>query len=852
MKTNYDASREWNNTPQYFHDSTYYLATTSTKGCKSNYSEVTVHVNPRVAYDASVEKILNPYHDNGVGHVYNEKDTVKIRIINYGTQSISNIPVTYKYSRWNPSGQTDNDLLQLVSEVCTATIAPGQTYDYQFDSLLSVPTPVATGTYVVRAWTSLPTDMVVANDTIRSKEYIFTTRRENAIYLPAVSVDAEGYDITRVSFNTLHNELLPLGYKYQNFGTYETPDVAPLHLTRGTKDTILVQCVNNTDVTDNASSVKLGIWIDYNRNGAFTEDEVSEVIVDSVINPQKLIKIPITIPDNAYYGYMRMRVAISADVCDSLCPYGIVKFKDTGEKEVINEIKNGQMHDYLLSIDQVAPTTDVALTRISSPYYHQVKDREYNLKLIIANKGVSDITTADINYSFNGPDGLTEDVYQWTGVLTAGTSTMVTLPSYSFSEGTTDFSANIVVDGDVNLNNNSISHQYHRYHVVVLPIKDSFELVNRWYAPQGKTNYTRNLWEIGSPAKGTIHQSYSGDSAWATDLNSAIAPGKYGNRSELYSPIFDISQIRPDTLVFMLSKHLLNGSNLTLEYLDYENKWRKVEHEDLLTWYDEDGCFSGSSNGHYVSRIFPLRKISSEFQQNLQFRFVYSAAPVDGTVNYGEGCAIDDFSIGRAPRKLDVGVVDILEPISPRYGETVYPKVVIKNFGTDTQNVLNLAYKTYGSNLSRIGTWNGVLPPQDTVHYKFDNPFIVASDFPDTFEIAAFTTMSTDMFWDNDTVIKKFGLSPLDHDLNMECFVEPLDRVVAGDSIAITVRMRNYGQEPIPNVSLSYIFNYGETVTEDVNLVDLCGGDGLESMEYFNYTFKKRVRASLGYMALTA
>ena len=267
----------------------------------------------------------------------------------------------------------------------------------------------------------------------------------------------------------------------------------------------------------------------------------------------------------------------------------------------------------------------------------------------------------------------------------------------------------------------------------------------------------------------------------------------------------------------------------------------------------------GSSNGHYISRYFPLSKIGGNFPQRLQFRFVYVAPPIDAPTNYGEGCAIDDIKIGRAQRPIDVGVVDIIEPVHPKYGETIRPKVVIKNFGSDTVTRVNLAYRTYGSNLSKTGLWEyheggNVLAPGDTVHYTFESTssFIIASDFPDTFAIESYTLVSADLYWDNDSTSKKFGLSPLEYDLNMEEFVSPLNRVVAGDSLDITVRMRNFGTEPITNVKMTYIFNYGEPVVEDVDLTQYCGEAGLGSMEYFNYTFKKKVRASLGYMALTA
>ncbi|MCQ2297662.1 MAG: GEVED domain-containing protein [Bacteroidales bacterium] len=864
VKNQYAASTHWDNGPQYFHDSTYYLRTTTDKGCISPFSTVTVYLNPLVNKDAAVEQVLNP---RPTGTVFAEDDTVKVRLVNYGSQTISNIPVTYQLL--NGAG---TQVFQQVTETCSASIASGQTYDFNFDSLLQIPAPNTPTAYKIRVWTDLPGEQVRLNDTIR---FIYTTTYQglNGTY-PTISVGTDGLDITRVSFNSLHNEMFPLGYGYNNFGAYGTPEIPVLHLTRGTHDTLFVQCENRIGSDSRSgSSAKLGVWIDYNRDGRFSLDETNEEwIASTTIMAEDTIPlaIPVTIPEDAWFGHMRMRIFLCGDDCNSINPGGKVNVV-SGTPTVSSNIDNGDVHDYMLYIDPEPPAYDVAInhivgtrgkqgffdtiSRFSPILRNRIEDGPQTIYFNVANKGASALTNIDINYSFNGPNDTTSGVINWTGNLMPGYSTMVAVPTYSFDEGTTELQLSIDQTGDRDPSNNTFSFEFHRFHVVVLKHEDDFEGVSMWYAPKGYSQYTRNVWQLGTPAKNTIVGTASGDNAWCTDLDHTIVTGKYGNYSILYSPIIDISSVRADTLAMYLNRAMPAGSKLVLQFLNFDrpvHKWVDLFGIDTVTtWYNEEGCFSGSSNGRYVDQILSLRSVSGDFPQDLQFRFIYCTNPgANDNTSYGDGCAIDDIRIGRAQRAEDVGIVDIIEPTEPRYGETIYPKVVIKNYGYATRNRVEVGYIPHGSNLSKTGVWTGTLEPGDTVHYRFERGFVITSDFPDTFAITAFSFLGTDIYYDNDSNTRIFTLAPLSHDLNVQQIISPTPRVVAGDSLDITVKIRNFGTDPMDNISLSYVFNGAAPVTEQVDFTQYVGPDGLPSMEYFNYTFKHRVRASLGYMTL--
>lgn len=824
--SNYARSCWWE-TPQYFYDSTYYLSCISTTGCTSYYNPVHVFLNSRVATDAAILEVVEPYDKVFMTESYGARDTVKVRIINYGTQPISNIPVVYQYRRQG----NNQPILQEVTEICTHTIQPNETYVYKFDSLLHI--PVENVNYTIRTWTNLSNEMVRLNDTLRNL-HVFKPLVESS-YCTSQPSKYTGLDITRVSFNEIDNVVPEVGHSYVNFGAYNNPIYPVLKLKKGTTDTMTVECANSDDHSDVSSQGYLTVLIDYNRDGAFQGDPtlpMYEVIYSDTMKVNRPEQFLFTLPDSICLGYMRMRVILDqsgfepADGCSSF-DYGCV-------------------HDYLLYVEDVPLANDAALTRIASPRNIFITGEDSTtVTVMMANKGTQPITSATINYRLIHGSVQNHSV-TWTGNLMPGESVPVSLNPHYLDEGTSTFVIFLNND-DENLSNDTIRYQYHRFRVMTLVLDDDFEGNNIFYAPAGFNSYSHNVWELGNPQKPNISACVSDSNVWATNVGSYLIPGAHGYLSYLYTPIIDISQIRPDTISFWMAQAMGDSTFLTLEYYNYEGRWLTVGSGNDSLWYNSGKGWVGSTPGYsYVNYKFSTNRISGEFQQKLQFRFCFHAN--EGAANC-DGVAIDNFRIGRARRNIDVGVIAITHPTHPKFGQTITPKVAIKNYGLDTIYSVNLAYRPYGTNLAKTGTWNGVLPPDQTTLYTFTDPFIVMNDFPDTFEICAYTTVNMDIYWENDSLCKNFVLSPLDNDMAMVSFIYPRDRIVAGDSIEVTTRLRNYGQDPVSSTNVSYLYNNFFLVNETINFEEILGRP-LESFEFFNYTFRTKCRASMGTMHL--
>ncbi len=315
--TNYANSCWWRTTPQYFHDSTYYLQCFSAKNCPSYFSEVHVHVLPQVVNDLSVENVLTPLGSR----VYMQNDTVRVVIANYGSQPQQNFPVTYEL-RKKASGAP---LMQHVTETCTTLVDVGQTIVYTFDSLLQFPTPLADGTFYVRAWTALANDEVRRNDTLRLSDnmrtgtakdtvldYRFRTLKESTYPICGNSLDplSDSIDIVRVSFNDIDVVLPPIGRSYTNFGNnFPNPDYPTCHVTRGTTDSIIIGIANPSNLIERDRG-RVAVFIDFNRNGSF--EDIGECVVSpTTLFTDSLLRAAVTIPRSASLGYMKMRLSAS-------------------------------------------------------------------------------------------------------------------------------------------------------------------------------------------------------------------------------------------------------------------------------------------------------------------------------------------------------------------------------------------------------------------------------------------------------------------------------------------------------------------------------------------------------------
>ena len=808
--TNYNTSTTYSHPNLLFRDTTFYLASISSTGCTSYYSPIHVFVNNPVPYDASVAEITEP-----IAQVYMDYDTVKVRIKNYGSQTLTSVPVVYQLI-YNSS------TIQSARETCTATIAPQSDYIYKFATLPHFPT--RSGNYSVVAWTDLPNEMTRANDTA---QITVAPLPDNTYCTPNVS-DTSGLDISRVTFANIDNPMPAMGRRYVNLIDFDNPMMDPITMHRNSRDTMMITCENFKAINDSITRGFITAYIDWNRDGDFSD--LGEQLFSDTIIARQTIKHVVRVPSNAKLGNRRLRLILE-------------QLGTAAASPCVTNILSGEIQDYLVNITE-RPDTDIAILRITTPdnsiiNHHQPQQQ---IKLKLTNMGNTNVDTINIAYLYQNDSGLVRNNYLWTGTLHPNEITTVSLPAYTFPVGSTMFTAEAFARGDRVNTNNTVSRTFHRFHVVTLIYNDDFEASDMLFAPEGTNLYNRNLWQKGTPDKNHFAGTTSGNMAWVTDTISPIEITGYGNISYLYTPVIDIAQIKPDTIRFNLAAHFASGAYMYMEYLNYLGRWvRFGEENDSLPWYTTTEGFNGTHN--YMQFQYPLSKVSNDFSQEVQLRFVLLANPKTRSF---DGCAIDDLEIGRAKRAIDAGITTIvLTATEPRFGQTIAPRVVIRNFGYDTLNEIRIAYHPEGSALPHIVTWRGSLAPDHQTIYRFSSsPFVVQRTMPDTFSICAYTILQDDIYSSNDSVCVEFGLIPLQNDAGLVNIITPSETVVPNDSLPIAVRLKNFGSQPITTLPITYIFNT-TTVTETIDFVALTG-NALQPLESFNYTFERKMRAPLG------
>lgn len=837
--TNYNASRNYTLEHILFRDTVFFLSSISTSRCTSYYEPIHVTVLPNVQYNVSPIAVEEP-----VNKVYMSRDTIKVRLKNFGSEQLSSIPVTYTKHRSNNVSME----YQQVTETCNAIIPPGGEYVFAFDSLADFSIITGTQNYTITIWTDLPNEETRENDTIQTT---VTPINENMYCDPEVT-GASGMDITSVRVGMLENNIPAIGHTYMNFVNYTTPNIPTLSLYKNLTDTLFIGAQDN-GAYESGNFGFVRAYIDWNRDGLF--NDTTEVITfsDTLFSGQ-FISSNFTVPSEAYYGHTRMRIILnSRSEAEGYNP-----IRDTfafPREGVCPQLVSGCVQDYLVNIREPL-SRNLALVRIISPLDGMLSrtDSVKTIKLLLANYGIDPVSTVDINYAYNGDT----NVYTWTGSLSSMQSAVVELPEHTFVRGTTIFSAWINPANDMDSEDNYLSKEFHRFHQIRLEYEEGFEdVLSKMYAPSGKTKYDRNLWEIGAPAKNRITTAKVGTNAVVTDLDATVTvTNTYGNNSILYTPIFDIGQVKPDTMSFWMNRNIPEGALLKVEYLNYQNKWRALGSAmdgKSDSWYAAGTNFTGNSQGYsYEKKWYPLSAVSGtgDFAQYTQLRFVYYVP--EGTAS-GDGVAIDEFKIKRAQRAIDVGVVDITHPTEPKFGQTISPTIVIKNYGYDTIRECVVAYHPYGSALPKRETWVGVLAPNATVSYQFSDTstFTIQKTFPDTFAICAYTINEQDLYWDNDSACLDFYLSPLDIDAGMAEIVRPAGEVIAGDSVSVIVKVRNFGATPIETMRVSYEFNGEEPVYETINFIEEMD-EPLQTFEYYDYTFNQKIRAVMGVMEISA
>jgi len=200
--------------------------------------------------------------------VLGNSETITVTLENFGTQTQSNFPIHYSINNGT-----------VVNEVYTASLAANTTASYSF---LNTADLSGLGTFDIEAYTALPNDIDLLNDTANFQV-------EHTICLPESNCSF-GDGFTMVELHNLSNNTTcsPNGY-----GDYTS------------MSTVLEQGVTYDLKIQSGYSEQFGtVWIDFNDNYTF---EPSEIVVSNVAFGSSITTTHLQIQSNAPLGEHLMR-----------------------------------------------------------------------------------------------------------------------------------------------------------------------------------------------------------------------------------------------------------------------------------------------------------------------------------------------------------------------------------------------------------------------------------------------------------------------------------------------------------------------------------------------------------------
>lgn len=277
-------------TPTLFSDTVFYRNATSIGSlpCSSSPRPYFVDVGDKPPYDAAITEVSKP--KSAINMLPQEE--VVATVVNFGGDTISNFPITYTINTGTPVVESIND-----------TLNPGDSLVYTFNAYADLSTP---GSYEFKVWVSLPGDTTYLNDTI-TKMVVHSIPNFCQSY--AVNA-ATGSDIGNVYFSNLNNGSAspPTNNPTAINGYTDYTTSAPsVQLAIGLSFNFSVTRIMEGNLANSKAGVKL--FIDYDRSGTY--DEATETAFAGTINHYTYqTGGMITIPNWVNPGVTQMRVVL--------------------------------------------------------------------------------------------------------------------------------------------------------------------------------------------------------------------------------------------------------------------------------------------------------------------------------------------------------------------------------------------------------------------------------------------------------------------------------------------------------------------------------------------------------------
>ena len=467
----------------------------------------------------------------------------------------------------------------------------------------------------------------------------------------------------------------------------------------------------------------------------------------------------------------------------------------------------------------------------------QVKVENFGWDTITPTTGVS------VSYEYNGQSAVTinisDTIYPYQSILIDFTSSVLVAAGNEAIKAYTNFTLDSVN------NNDTTEVNFMGVTLKSLSYTNDFDGNIEFFTDASV------LWQRGVPNGTNINAPHSSPNVWMTDLNAG-----YTNNAEeyLYTPFYDFTSVLPGDSALLSFYHWVDASTNDGGYIQYTNDggstWINLGYLGLTSyatnWYNVNyggtHMWNATSTGWQYSDI-KLGQFTGTTAA-VQFRFVFHS---NANGNSNDGWAIDDFKITLPPVPNDVGVIAITSPSTgTQVGSSVSVDITVENFGTVAQTTIPVHYTVGGTTESAIITLTGSgLIPGATATYSFTASYTSPSS---DYKLCAYTTLSGDIYKQNDTVCKIVNVTapPIDIEMvGVEVTPSWDDTTKISFNSVVVIKMVNQGTSVVTSVPVTYKTNAtvvgNETWTGNANYGDT-----------MTYTFTTTYKGVLGVYQLCA
>jgi hypothetical protein len=306
---------------------------------------------------------------------------------------------------------------------------------------------------------------------------------------------------------------------------------------------------------------------------------------------------------------------------------------------------------FITDIPHIVPDSDIRLISINNPNSTINCNGDISPEITVKNQGSTSITSATINYNLNGG---ANQVYNWTGNISAGNSTEITIPTNNWDKGVHTLTIETIITNDAYSANNTMATSFY-----INEFSTSPTTVNTFEADADnlliETSTSTDLWQRGAPTKTLLNTVSSGTSAYVTSLSGNHPDA---TTSYLYTNCYNLSTISSPILKFKMSFDIeQDWDHMYVEYTTNQGQtWAILGTAADENWYNsastlnglpgkqwtgegEDTNALGGNNATLHDYSYDLAAFTNESSILFRFKFVADAAENE------EGALIDDLVI---------------------------------------------------------------------------------------------------------------------------------------------------------------------------------------------------------------